>query len=30
MENKEIIKALNGIRSTLGWISFWLFIIAFF
>lgn len=28
MENKEIVKALNGIRSTLGWIAFWLFLIS--
>jgi hypothetical protein len=28
MQDTELIKALKGIRSTLGFIAFWLFLIA--
>lgn len=28
MGDKELIKALNGIRTTLTWIAFWLFLIV--
>lgn len=28
MNDKEIVKALKGIRTTLTWIAFWLFIVA--
>ena len=27
MDNDEIVKALKGIRTTLAWIAFWLFMI---
>ena len=29
MEDKNIVKAINGLRSTLAWVGFWLFLMCY-